>query len=181
MEGYFPIEEYVELAKVNRNTAYVRVYRGQVDAFKDKNGRWFIYFSDETGIKRRSYYDRIVPEGYMKMSDWAEAHGKTYQSVLGCVKRGKFAQGDLYRIGRGIFIKNEAVPDTRKLIIRKCPSGYLSVKEWAEQNDVEHKTAMQYVTDGRIPSVKIGKYRYIKEDFHLSIRRKRVRKRCTGA
>ena len=170
MEGYFPILEYCELAEVDRDTAYHRAARGMVDSFKDKEGRLFIYyFKDETK----------VPENFIPFKEYAKQKGVSYSALHLALTKGEFIKEDVVTLAKDkikkgtrskIFINPDAIrrKRTREVVATElCPDGYITAKEWRLRNNVAETNFSQMIIFDRIPTIKIGQNRYVKEDEPL--------------
>jgi hypothetical protein len=170
MEGYFPIQEYCKLAEVSTDTAYHRAIRKKVDSFTDKNGRMFIYFTDE----------KIVPDGFVSLRDYAKLKGININTVKMMYQKKRFNEEDIYIIPPFVFRpktydrifinKNAEVP--KSLIATNCPEGYIHISDWAKRYKVSQERVNQMIIHDRIETIKVGKFRYIKEDAKLPIDRR---------
>ena len=170
MEGYFPIMEYCKLAQCTRDVAYHRAFRKEVDSFKDKNGTMFIYFTD---------YMIGIPDGFISAKEYAVKHNVSDTYVRNAVHHNRFNDEDIYilprhsyalhRFGR-IFIRENAqiiklTPDKRAKL--NCPIGYLTSSEWCKKHNITRDRFNQMVIHKRIETIKVGSFRYVKENTEL--------------
>jgi hypothetical protein len=170
MEGYFPIQEYCKLAEISTDTAYHRAIRKRVDSFTDKYGRMFIYFTDE----------KIAPDGFVSLHDYAKLKGVEYEAVRMMHRKKRFNEEDVYIVPHHVFRpktydrifinKNAEIPKPPKVM--NCPEGYIHISEWAKKNEVSPERLNQMILHNRIETIKVGKFRYIKEDAKLPIDRR---------
>ena len=170
MEGYFPIYKYCEITGCNKDTAYHRAERGTVESFKGKDGRWFLYFSDNRGI----------PEGFVSIEDYAKKIGVSHSQVAYKIREGYFKDGEtitetiINDDGRPVFrrlIKENAEwvdyrvnlnkQRAEYIMNRLRPEGAYTVAEYAEH--IGKSPAIIY---GRI---KWGKIKFVKVDGHYFI------------
>ena len=104
MEGYFPIYKYCEITGCNKDTAYHRAERGTIEAFKGKDGRWFIYFSDNR---------EAFPEGFITVEEYANKIGVRKSTVFGRIRNGYFDEKDTIL---SVVIDPNGHPVNRRLI-----------------------------------------------------------------
>ena len=166
MEGYFPIHEYCRLSGCNTDTAYHRAIRGNVDSFKDKDERLFIYFTD---------YKTKVPEGFITIAEYAKRNNMSYSSVDFAIRNNRFNPDDVYRIPKHsfavrrrhrVFIRPDAernISSKEEFAQQNSPEGYITMNQWGAKNNVSRDRIGQMVRNHRIETLKVGTYRYIKE------------------
>ena len=161
MKGYYPISEYARLAGVSRDTAYHRAYRGEVPS-KWENERLLIYY-DPNAWKS--------PEGFVSVRGWAELHGVTHGATQAAILKKRFREEDVRRIRGRVYIRADADYERRPggkqdtYCKKICPDGYLPCREWAKRNGMLPETASCYAFAGRIPTIMVGKYRFVREDY----------------
>lgn len=178
MEGYFPISDYCVLAQVDRDTAYHRAIRGTVDSFRNKNGRLYIYHS-QNNIN--------IPDNFIPLTTYAKKQKKSYSAIHRAMSAGEFKSKDIVvlplTIMNGssrskIFINPDAERAKRTYEMRaraKRPEGYLTANEWREKYHVTKSNFNQMIISDRIETIKVGAYRYVKETQQLPEDKRRGR------
>ena len=172
MEGFFPICQYCEITGVKKNTAHRRAERGSVEAFKNKEGRWFLYFCDDK---------EIAPEGYVKFKDYADSHGISESTLHNYVQQGRISKDNILTVKKvltsaiikgskkRIYIKKDA-PLQRKdrkecslLILRilKPSDDYLTVDEWSKRENIKNYTSYYWIKYGYLKYTNVEKHYYI--------------------
>ena len=168
MEGYFSIKSYCELTGVSSDTAYHRVNRNEVEAIKEKNGRYFIYYSDE---------NISVPENFITLEDYAKANGLTVTCVRNRIRRSFYKEQDIFkadkrfrngRMVKTVYINKYAV-GRPKYMFKHCardnaPKGFLSVPEWAAREGVSKSHPYSLIRNEKIPYIIEDGFYYIHED-----------------
>ena len=168
MEGYFSIKSYCELTGVSSDTAYHRVNRNEVEAIKEKDGRYFIYYSDE---------NISVPENFVTLEDYAKAHGLTVTCVRNRIRYGFYKEKDIFkadrcshngRIVKTVYINKYAV-ERPKYMFKHCardntPKGFLSVIEWAAREGMSEKYPYYLIRNEKVPYIIEDGYYYIHKD-----------------
>jgi len=168
MEGYFSIKSYCELTGVSSDTAYHRVNRNEVEAIKEKDGRYFIYYSDE---------NISVPENFVTLEDYAKANGLTVNCVRNRSRCGFYKEKDIFKadkcsrngkIVKTVYINKYAV-GRPKIMSRHCardhaPKGFLSVPEWVSREGVHVSYGYYLIRNDKIPYIIEDGFCYIHED-----------------
>ena len=171
MEGYFSIKSYCELTGVSSDTAYHRVNRNEVEAIKEKDGRYFIYYSDE---------NISVPENFITLEDYAKANGLTVNCVRNRIRYGFYKEKDIFkadkcshngRIVKTVYINKYAVERPKKMF-KHCardnaPKGFLSVIEWAAREGLTKSYPYFLIRNEKIPYIIEDGYYYIHKDTKL--------------
>ena len=173
MEGYFPIYEYCKITGANKNTAYRRAERGTLESFKGKDGRWFVYYSD----------NRTIPEGYISTEEYAKKVGVCRQHVEYRIRSGYFKDDETIT---SIIINEKGQPQKRRLIREdtewidyrgdsnrmRCtsimeslrPEGTYTVKEYAKMIKREPCIIYNRIKNGIIHFIKVGGHVFIYPD-----------------
>ena len=176
IEGYFPIRVYCELAKVSKDTAYHRTSRKTVPFFVDEYGKMYIYYSTGQNV--------TVPDNFVTLKEYAKVHNLKFGTLRQLINRGNVKQEDIFRIthiggGRSsVYIRKNAVINY-KIIYGKTaelydnkPSGYLTIKEWSEKNNIGYSAARAMVYYKKIPIKRVGANIYIRDDVPVPPRKK---------
>ena len=178
MEGYFPVAQYCEMTGISKDTAHHRAIRGTVESFKNKYGRWFLYFCDET---------KPIPEGYIHLNDYAKAHNKTPKAVYSMVRKNRFLEnevhyhtwmttGGAHRTTPYILETAEYPGDrirenyfgTKRIMIENRPDGYITVSEFCKREDCGTYYVYNRINAGKIRDVKmIGGHWYVPETLTI--------------
>ena len=171
MEGYFPAYEYCRLTGCKKDTAYHRAERGTVESFKGKDGRWFIYYSDNN--------DGEI-DGYLSVKDYAKKHNiseSTVKSKIYSSDEFKKNTTSLVLIDKNghprkkVLIKEDAEWIDRYKVQRRYykrlfdairPEGAYTIKEYA--NLIGKTTASIY------SRIRCRSINYIKVDKHFFIK-----------
>ena len=172
MEGYFPVAQYCDLTDVKKDTAHHRAERGTVPAFKDENGRWFIYFTDEQDP---------VPKGFIPIKEYAKLIGKKYDNVLQRIRAGFYSKDDYIKLRCmtkngapyvGIFIRNTTPYPTYNYIYEinkkvkhvlnvNRPDGYLTVREFSEREEMPRHIIYYFIKYKKLKSTFVKGYWYV--------------------
>lgn len=128
MEGYFPIYQYCEITGCKKDTAYHRVLRGTVEAFKGQDGRWFVYFSD----------NREIPEGFVTTAEYSKIIGLNKRTVDTRIRLGYFNENDTIT---SIIIDDKGHPTKRRLI--RKDTKWIDYR--AESNKITSKKLMDFL------------------------------------
>ena len=176
MEGYFSIKSYCELTGISSDTAYHRVNRNQVEAIKEKDGRYFIYYSDE---------NLSVPENFITLEDFAKANGLTVHCVRNRIRYGFYKEEDIFkadkcsrngRITKTVYINKYTVGRPKikggYCSSNKTPKGFLSAVEWAAREEVSKPYLYYLIRNGKVPYIIEGGFYYIHEDTKWKWKRK---------
>ena len=178
MEGYFPVTQYCQLTGVSKDTAHHRAIRGTVESFKNKHGRWFLYFSDE---------NKPIPEGYIHIDDYARMHHKDPRSVRALIRKNRFQEGDIYyhcwMTKYGAHMKSPYVREAaeypndqryditqrnREVMNKYRPEGYLTVPEFSEGEECQACYVYNRINVGKIRSAKcVGGHWYVPETLTI--------------
>ena len=173
MEGYFPIYEYCKITGANKNTAYRRAERGTIEAFKGKDGRWFVYYSDNRGI----------PEGYVSTEEYAKKVGVCRQYVDYRIRSGYFKDDETIT---ETIIDEKGHPTFRRLIKEDAkwedyrgdsnryragkimnslrPEGTYTIREYADKNNITCATVYGRIKWGKIRFKKVNDHYFIYPD-----------------
>jgi len=172
LEGYFPIRHFCELSGISADTAYHRALRGTAPAFKDKSGKWFLYYCDD---------EPDCPEGYCSIDEYARIHNVNASCVRERLKRKAIPENDYIRkkipvrdVKKGsrirIFIKKDT-PFASKAqlyrhsfnssIYRNCPDGFMPLPEWIKQEGVASYDAYNWIRNEFLKTLKINRHYYI--------------------
>lgn len=174
MEGYFPIRQFCELSGISADTAYHRALRGTSPAFKDKSGKWFIYFCDD---------EPDCPEGFCSIDEYARMYGVNTNCIRIRIRAGNITEKDYIRkkvpvrdIKKGcrerLFIRKSAPFLKKSQLIRnsnnsriykKCPDGYIPLSKWAENEGVLKYDCYNWIKNEYLKPLKLDGHYYIPE------------------
>lgn len=165
IKGYFPVSMYAKMNGISTDTAWHRVLREGVESIIGKDGERYVYYEKHTKLE----------QNYITLKEYGKTHGISNSALYGRIRKGIIPENVLVKKGKGsgcIYIQKDYVTPTRRLVspktiglYQKRPDGYMTVKDWADKNQVSYNTARVYMRDGRIPSIRVGGYRYIPSDF----------------
>ena len=176
MEGYFSIKSYCELTGVSSDTAYHRVYRNEVETIKEKDGRYFIYYSDE---------NISIPENFVTLEDFAKANGVSVTCIRYRVQCGIYKEEDVFKadkcshngkIVKTVYINKYAVGRPKNMPYHcasdKTPKGFLSIAEWAAREGTSSRYPYYLIRNEKVPYIIEDGFYYIHEDTKLERKRK---------
>ncbi len=185
MKGYFPIEQYCRITGCSKDTAHHRAIRGTVESFRNSNGRYFLYYNNESDP---------IPEGFVHITEYAKAHNVHTNSVRKAVKNNVFNKDDVKCIRimspkgchyNQIYIRKDAeYPNESKIKSRRTtdkvmnkfrPEGYLTVKEFAQREGMTTIYLYNRIYGGWITGAKqVEGHWYIPEKTTFKMRRRRA-------
>ena len=181
MEGYFPIHQYCRITGISKDTAHHRAIRGTVEAFKNKEDRWFLYFCDESDP---------IPEGFIHYTEYAKSIGIRPETVWNVARKYKLFPEDDYIVARymtpqgahriTLYIrKGIEYPNSKdnvnkreafKLMNSLRPKGYLTVKEFCEREHCSKYYVYNRLTHKKIQGINVSGHWFIDEKVMLNKR-----------
>ena len=119
VDGYLTTEEYAKKHDMKLNTVQVMIERGNLEAIK-VSGVYFIPTDQVTYYHKAPRKNKIAPDGYLTIPEYARQNNLNRNTVWMWTKRGQI---DTLKIGGVKFIHKDA-----KRI--EAPDGYLSLKDY---------------------------------------------------
>lgn len=155
VDGYLTTEEYAKKHNMKLNTVQVMIERGNLEAIK-VSGVYFIPTDQVTYYHKAPRKNKIAPDGYLTILEYARQNNLNRNTVWMWAKRGQI---DTLKIGGVKFIHKDA-----KYKHIEAPDGYLSLKDYCSEHNLKLGTARAMISRGNLEAIKNGSRVYIRED-----------------
>ena len=141
-EGYVTLREYADKHNIHYSEM-TRMLRGGyfVTAYQDSGRHWYL---KDTDVKTKPVVYDPELEGYIPLKEYAETHGVSYGAITEDVRLGLYDDVIKRKTNRFIYIKEDAKCVTERQALR----GYISLRRYAEVNEVDIAVLRQDVNNG---------------------------------
>lgn len=148
-QGYVSAKEYAEMNNLTYGTVLTDMQKGYYKtAFQDKGHHWFIKPSDKLDKTPKPDPDL---EGYITMKEYAELNKVNYQVVSEDVRNGVYDSA-IKRKGKFVYFPKNTPCRSNSVILETV--GYLTIKEYADKNDLDAKKVKEDVIAGKYHTAK---------------------------
>lgn len=157
IESYERATEFARRHGIKYETFQQWVYRGIIESTTFL-GHVYIKQGTPLPVDRRRSKEI---EGYDSVKDFAKKYNISHSLVLAWIRRGKL---NSIKVNRRNYIK-QGTPlpvDHRYIAGHTTMEGYEHVTDFVRRHNVKYCTVMQWISRGKLESIKVGKFRYIK-------------------
>ena len=161
-----PIKRYAELHGTSSQTIMRQIKEGKLRTGQQRseNGRWLIDDGEPFKGKIRRERRKSIPEGFIRLDEYAEKQGISYAKALLTARTSKIAR----KIG-GVWWINPALPTPDGEI----PAGFVTIEQYAEMYGYHMAHVGMKCRNGELQSaIKINRKWYIEATDHWSNQRK---------
>lgn len=156
-EGYITAKEYAKKHSMHYSVMSTLLRDGYFNtAYQDSGKRWYL---KEDDVKTKPVIVDPEFEGYIPLKDYAEKHGVNYGTISEDIRLGLYDDVIKRKSYRYIYIKEDAECKTGKRAVR----GYVSLRKYAENNEVDITVLRQDIKSGLYKTAKkVGNRWYLK-------------------
>lgn len=133
---YILVKEYAAIYGLKPSTVMKKIHQGKYKTAVKESNKWYIHKDDEE-IK--------LMKGYVTAKEFADSHGLKYYNVLRDLELGLYATA-YQDEGRHWFLNEQDI--RRDPNITDEFDGYISTKEYCENNDINYNTFICDVRSG---------------------------------
>ena len=158
-QGYVSAKEFSEMNSINYGTLLSELQNGYYKtAFQDQGRHWFLKPTDQ---KDKTPKPDPELDGYISMKEYAELNKVNYQVLSEDVRNGVYDSVIIRKQGRFIYFPKNTPCKSNSIVLETV--GYLTIKEYAEKNDLDSKKLKQDVIAGKYHTAKkVGNVWYIR-------------------